>query len=407
MTKEIFNTFGAKIFCSAGMMFMVFLTAKLLGAEGRGTVSLLGTSIFITSIFGGFVGGPSLVYIYPRHRNKKETAGIIKLSYLWEVIISFFIAAIFYIGRWVPMALIPHIFFLGFFLSIFMTNLFLFQSFEKMGIYNLSLVLQMFFLIMIFCVLSFLFDKRTVDSYIISLYISYLIGISFQIFFIYHTIKFLEDGERLSFSVIKEMLNLGFMNQLANFFQYLNYRFTYFVLNELKGPADVGIYSVGVGIAESLWIISSSLYTVQYAKITNTNDLNYARKLTLKFSRMSFLFTLLALIPIFFIPSHFFVIIFGNEFNEVKRVILYLSPGILIFAVAIIFYHYFAGIGKYHIYALGALFGFLFTLTFNLLLVQKYGWLGSALSTDICYIAIFAFALFAFFRKEKSSRCVE
>jgi O-antigen/teichoic acid export membrane protein len=406
MIKDILNTFGAKIFYSGGMLFLVVLTAKLLGAEGRGIVSLLGTSIFIASILGGFIGGASLVYICPRHRSKKETVGILKISYIWEIMVSFLTTAIFYIGGWVPKDIVPHIFFLGFFLSVFMTNLFLFQSFEDMRIYNLSLTLQMFFLILIFCLLSFLFGRKTVGSYILSLYISYIIGISFQIFFIHKTIKFLGDGNADFFSIIKEMIKFGFMNQLANFFQYLNYRFSYFVLNEIRGTDEVGIYSVGVGLAESVWIISSSFYTVQYAKITNTNDLDYARELTIKFSKMSFLFTFLALIPFFFIPSSFFGTIFGSEFNEVKKIILYLSPGILIFAFAIILCQYFAGIGKYHIYTLGAFTGFVFTITFNFLLVKRYGYIGSALSTDLCYLALCLSVLFVFL-KEAKKKCAE
>lgn len=409
MRKEILNTFGARFFYSGGNLLMVILTAQLLGAEGRGIVSLLGTSIFIISIFGGFIGGASLVYISPKHRNKRETEGIIKISYIWEVLTSFFITAIFYIGGWVPKGLIPHIFFLGVLLSIFMTNIFLFQSFEDIGTFNLSLLIQMLSLIFTFCVLSLFFGRKTVDSYIISLYVSYLTVISFQIFFIYQTIKSFEEGVNPSFSIIKELLKFGFMNQLANLFQYLNYRFSYFVLNELKGSADVGIYSVGVGIAESVWIIAASFYTLQYAKITNTKDIHYARELTIKFSKSSFLFTFLAIILILLIPSHFFGIIFGNEFVEVKRIVFYLSPGILIFAFAIILCHYFAGIGKYHIYALGAFLGFLFTVAFNLLLVKRYGWIGSAVSTDICYTALCTFVLYCFFKEAKHKKpiCAE
>jgi O-antigen/teichoic acid export membrane protein len=139
------------------------------------------------------------------------------------------------------------------------------------------------------------------------------------------------------------------MAQLGNVIQYLNYRLSYFILNHYTTYANVGIYSVGVMTSESIWLISSSIATVQYSKIANINDLNYSRDLTLKLAKLSFVATFICVIILNFLPQGVFYFIFGKDFGPVKTVIFYLSTGIISFGLTVSISHYYAGVGKYYI----------------------------------------------------------
>jgi len=150
------------------------------------------------------------------------------------------------------------------------------------------------------------------------------------------------------------------MAQLGNVIQYLNYRLSYFILNHYTTYANVGIYSVGVMISESIWLISSSIATVQYSKIANINDLNYSRDLTLKLAKLSFVATFICVIILNFLPQGVFYFIFGKDFGPVKTVIFYLSTGIISFGLTVSISHYYAGVGKYYINTIAAFIGLIF-----------------------------------------------
>lgn len=401
MLKNVFNTLITRGLVAVSSFILIILTARFLGAEGRGAVSVLGSSIWMLTLLSGFVGGASLVYIIPRHREKRSLKGIILISYLWSIFIGAPAVISLYICGGIPSSLLLHAFFLGVLASFFFINLFLLLSFEKIFFYNLSLLLQIFLNLFFFTFMATFLGRKTIGAYITSLYISYFFVLLFHLPLLLSIASSLPEGSPFSVRLLKDILRLGFISQLGNLIQFLNYRLSYFILNSVRGEAEVGIYSVGVGIAESAWIVATSISTVQYARLANIEDRNLAAELTVKFSNLSVILTLFLLIFFLLLPPGVFTGVFGREFGEVKRVVLFLSPGILILAFAMIYTHYFAATGRYHVNTLSALVGLIFTLFFNLLLVKDYGCRGSAVAADVSYFSICLYVLVHFLRERE------
>jgi O-antigen/teichoic acid export membrane protein len=153
------------------------------------------------------------------------------------------------------------------------------------------------------------------------------------------------------------MFRLGILNQLAHIFQLLSFRMSYYWLGQVYSEAEVGIFSNGTSLIESVWLISRSISLVQYSRIVNMTDKKEAQKLTLDLSKLSFVISFIILIPMILLPSSFYEFIFGAGFGGIRLVIQALAPGVLFLNLNIIISHYFSGIGKYQLNSIASFAG--------------------------------------------------
>jgi O-antigen/teichoic acid export membrane protein len=142
---------------------------------------------------------------------------------------------------------------------------------------------------------------------------------------------------------------------------------------------------VGVQLSESVWLVGRSIHMVQYARISNEKDQDYAARLTLSLTKISFLITTLCITLLYILLILFFPLIFTAEFSSVKLIMACLSLGILIFSVSIILSPYFSGIGKPVHNTISAAIGLLFTLISGLILIPRFGFIGAGFSATISY----------------------
>jgi O-antigen/teichoic acid export membrane protein len=238
-----------------------------------------------------------------------------------------------------------------------------------------------FFMVLIFWL--FILQKREVISYIIGLYASYLFAFSGSLIIIlarakWGTIKGMPG-------VLKEIFRYGSIMQTGNILQFFNYRLSYYLIEIFMGRAALGVYSVGVQLSESAWLVSRSISLVQYSRISNEKDLNFAARLTLSLTKVSFLITACCIAMLYILLILFFPLIFAPEFNPVKLIIASLSTGILAFSVSIILSPYFSGIGKPGQNTIAAAIGLLFTLISGWILIPRFGFIGAGLSATISY----------------------
>jgi O-antigen/teichoic acid export membrane protein len=161
----------------------------------------------------------------------------------------------------------------------------------------------------------------------------------------------------------------------------------------------VGIYSNAISIVESIWLISRSISMVQNARIVNSNDLNYSVRITVQLLKVSFLLVFGVVIILQFIPASFYQFLFGEEFGDVRTVILTVSPGILFFCISFILSGLFAGTGNYKYNTISSLAGLIVTIPLVIILIPKYGLIGAGISASVSYCTHTAVKLTYFIRK--------
>ena len=67
--------------------------------------------------------------------------------------------------------------------------------------------------------------------------------------------------------IANESIRLGLKGQIGNVLQFFNYRLDIFFVNYFLGVTSVGLYTVGVAIAELLWYIPDAIATFFISKI--------------------------------------------------------------------------------------------------------------------------------------------
>ncbi len=403
MLKKIIGTTGARFFSAFLTFVILWITTNYLGKEGVGTISLIILDIAIILLLNDFIGGSALVYYTPRRNVSK----LLTISYIWAFIVIIIFFGIFRLLSLSPIiynTIIPsgfeyHILAIGLLNTLSFINLNILVGKENIKMYNTIFVIQIIALFLSLVFFIFIINKVEVISYVYSLYISQ--SISFLLGVLCLKKHFTFKNHDHIFALIKEILNYGSMTQFANIIHLTNKRLSFYVIRSFIGMGSLGIYSAGVQLSEGLRLIGQSISIVQFARISNTTDMDYAKTLTLRLLKFTTLITAFCMIILLLIPTDVFEYIFGENFGFIRPVMFSLSIGVVAIAASMIFSHYFSGTGKPKYNAISSGVGLVFTLIFAFILIPEYGIIGAGITATLAYSASAVYQLIIFVRITK------
>jgi len=390
--RNIYTTFATNFVSALLNLLIAVVISQTLGAHVKGEQSIILTNIVILLLFNNIIGGATLVYIVPRFDNRK----VVLYSYLWAFIVC---SGAFLVMRLIPglsHELLIHTFILTFISALASANTMILLGKEKILAKNAIHILQILSVAVFLVFAIFALNIENINAYIYALYFGYGSSLLLSIILL---AKHWNAGQKIAEikkPLIPSMFRFGFFNQLSHITQMLSLRLSYYLLLIFYGNESVGIYSVAVAIIESVWLISKSIATVQYARITNSTDEAYNLRLTVKLLRTSLLFSILMIIGLSILPVSFFRFLFGEEFGPVKQIILLLIPGVFFYNFYLITGHYFSGKGKYHINTVASAIGLLVTLALSLVLIPLYDFYGAAMAGSLSFIATSTYAFWVF-----------
>lgn len=402
MFKKIIVTIGTRALTAILLLTTMILNANYLDPEMVGTISLIVFSVAIIQLFTNFVAGAALVYLTPR-------TGIYKLfvpAYIWSFVVTLSTASMLQlIGNISPiLEIIPEgyfkpVLFLALVMSFTSVNYMLLLGLERVNSYNLVSLIQ---IIMLFLILLFMFfgiGSFDVMAYYKAIFISYCLALATSLAMLYPAFK------RVPLTNMKELLRqilrFGTYVQFANIFQAMNYRLSLKFVDFYAGRAAVGVLSLGMQLAEGMWLISRSIATVQYSRLSNEMNYDYSVRLTLTLAKISWLVTGVAMLFVLAIPKFVFVAIFTARFGDVKLVIASLAVGIVMLSVSMIFSGFFSSINKPYHNTISSAIGLLFTIGLGLLLIPKLGIMGAGISATISYSCLTVYQFIVFSRMTK------
>ena len=396
MLKKIIGTTGSRLICSILGFAALIIAANEIGQEGVGVIYgqiVLGITIVV--MLSNFVGGGALIYLIPRH----DTFKIFILSYFWAFFSAIIGTFILYVFKLIPESYEEHVFFLSLIQSFLAANYNILLGKEKIKIFNIINIIQSSALFLSLICFIYLFENIHIDAFVYSLFFGF--GFAFLISLIWVSKEISITNLKGLNLVIKEVYKFGFFVQFAGIIQLLNYRLSYyliefFICRPAGSTALLGLYTTSNQLSEGTWLVGKSVATVQYSKISNTDDNDYSIRLTLSFLKFTFTITVLILSIILLLPEAFYTSVFGAEFINIKPVLYSLAVGILAVSITMIFTHYFSGTGQHYINTIGSAIGFVFTLVLGLILIPKYNIIGAGITASAAYSAssVFAFVMF-------------
>ncbi len=385
MFKKIASTFLTKILTAFINLIVAVVISRWTGAEGKGIQGLfIATLTMITTVMG-ILGLISLTYLVP----KKKTANYFVIADLWSILIGIIVYFLLKSANVVPQNFVLQLSIISFLASVAGNHLSIYLIKEKISTYNFLLFGQPLVNILIIIIMFAHKGSFSINDYVNSLTISFLL----QFLYSFAGLKILiKEKFTLKIKEFAEdmflMFRYGFINQLGTLVQMISFRGTYYILDAFSSTIEVGIYSNAVSIAESVWIISRSLALVFYSRVINTGSKAYHLKLYRRFASLAFWLQVIALCCLILIPANIYVIIFGEEFKDLKYIILLLLPAMLFFGQSLITGHYFSGTGKHHINLLSNFTGMLMVLIISFILIPQYVTTGAAIATALGYFSL-------------------
>lgn len=385
MFETIVKTFFSKVLFLFVNFFLVIYTAHLWGSTGRGTIALFMSDLAIVAIVSDIVAGSSLAYYASRYRLRQ----LLPRVYIWAIASSLF----------VPIVLItirPHenwylLIIASLALSLMSSSAQVFIGRREMGKYNFQQSIQPLLLLLL--AISFCSANMLVTGYFYALIVTYLLLFVISIWQMRRTVDPEPKGMR---PVLTQLISYGGLSQLSVFMQFLNYRLTYYFLVAIQGVGSVGVFSVGVAIAEALWIICRSISVVIFSRSMHNQDRAMMEEDAKFAMKLSLCVSIVAALSILVVPEGLYTNIFGKDFTQTKMVLCYLMPGILAISVSDIAGHYFAAQRQLIILTVKSAVGLLLTVLLSIILIPRFGLEGACVAMSTSYLVSSAVLLHAF-----------
>ena len=381
MIKRILQHFAARVL-TAGLSFaVVWLTARYLGAAGRGQVSLFFTDMAGLVLLAGLVGGSSLIYLVPR----RNVWHLLPPAYGWAVVVSVAGAGAVGLLRPVSLVYVLHLGAVTLVQVLFSINLFLLLGRKREQAFNVLTTAQAALLAGALALAFGPLHWASVTAYYYANYVAYGLPWLLSLGLLLRLPDAWGSHGRRRRVAARELARHSRGAHLSNLLSFANYRFGYYVVAYLASAQALGVLSVGVALAEAIWLIPRSTALIQYVALVNAPDQRGQTYAALRGSRLTLLATAGAVLGLAAVPAAWLAAIFGPEFGAAHGVILALAPGILFNGAGMQASTYFSGTARYRVNNHAALLGVAVTVPVSVLLVPRLGMVGAALGMSASY----------------------
>ena len=358
-------------------LLVLLVSSKQLGGEIIGQVSLLLLNITIIQLINEVFTGYSLVHFIPTSSVKN----IYKTGLVWTVICILILNALFLMLHIGLRDLAVHVAFLSFIGTLHSFHLVILLGKEKIKSYNLLMSLQPALLLITLFVNVFILKTKSLNSYLIALYISFCFSFVMSL---YPILKLLTDSTKthtLTTNTAAIFKN-GFINQIGNLAHVLGGRYNFYLLSS---TLLVGVFSRANSLMESAWVISGSVTPIVLTHVANQKEVSTNGRLTFLLAKVSFLLSVLCVLLILVLSANLFEYILGNDFKDIKTLMLYLSPGILCISFSTVISHYFSGLGRQSVQLIANSLGLAATVCLGPFLIARYQLVGACYTTSVSY----------------------
>ncbi|MBA2475441.1 MAG: hypothetical protein H0V40_05750, partial [Actinobacteria bacterium] len=191
----------------------------------------------------------------------------------------------------------------------------------------------------------------------------------------------LADGH--SRTLLRVALLLGAV-QVVNL---ASYRIELFMLRRFEGLAEIGVYSITMQAAESIWLIPAALATAVTAPAVHEVE-EQAARLVVQAARRSLLLTAAVAAAVGVAAPFFIPLVLGEDFAGASLPLALLLPGVVAYApVTVLVVYLSVRRGRPRLSLVVSLVGLAVTCTCAIPLIRAYGTGGAAVASSIGYAA--------------------
>jgi O-antigen/teichoic acid export membrane protein len=389
-TTGLVALLGGQIACAAVAVVIEICYARFLGPAGRGQVSLCLMAIYTLALLAG-LGGEIPITTWaadPMRRPKGWFSSVLLCGLIGSIATGAIWAVVFW--EWHPrflrgitsplaalvLAAVPVTVLIGYFNAALMGH----EQFRAGAI--LSFAAQVAELAGVGILL--LIFGRTAEMALLGYAFGLLSGVVIAAVILR---KFLR-GVWTSLPSVRSLvaaLSFGVRGQLGNVATLFNYRLDVFIVNYFLNPAQVGLYTLGVVISESLWQIPRA---VAVALLPRTARTIYegATEFTCAVTRQVLVIACLSGLAIAVASPLAIPLLFGARFSPSVSVIWWILPGTISLSLAKVMSADLAARGKPEYSSICAFLSLAVTVVLDFTLIPWMGIRGAALASSIAYL---------------------
>lgn len=382
MLRRVAHHFVARLGGALGSLGVVWLTARYLGAAGRGQVSLFVTDTAALLLFTGLLGGSSLIYLVPR----RNVWHLLAPAYGWALVVCGLGATLAGAlrGGW-PYGL--HLAALAGLQALLSINLSLLLGRGHERLFNLLTTGQVL-LLAVALAAALALGYRTVPVFYYASYLAYAGPLLLSTARLWQLPDVRRGHRRRRRATARELARHSRGAHFSNIIVFANYRLGYYVVAYLLGAPALGVLSVGVAVAEGLWLIARSTSLIQYVALVRAPAAGQDRA-GRALGRMGLAvlgLTALGAVVLAAIPAGWLAGMFGPAFAAARPVLWALAPGIVANAGVNLVSTYFAAQARYGVNNCAAGLGLLIVVPLTVGLVPRLGIVGAALAMSASYL---------------------
>lgn len=391
-TKSVTITFFSNLFLFFLSIITTTILARMLGPDGKGVYDVASNLLTFATLFLGFGLASSNIFFLGKNREHLEEVignnilltflGIIPLIpfYFLNAHYHFqFLRSVTNIQILIVLVTVPFINYKSAMINIML-------GLQNVVEYNRLNIIDKVLNVILLVIFMFTLVSPT------SALLAALVGTIFLIIWIdYILLIQVKKHPHLNLSLMREMLGYGFKAQLGNIIQKLNYRLDVFIVSYFLPIGQVGIYGIAVVMAETLWGISGSIATIVFPVISSAQDKKEMHTFTNQVTRISF--TLIVCCSLILVSLNrplitpFIEFWFGSGFTAAATALVLLLPGVSIFSISNILANYLAGVGLVAKNIYSSIVSAIVTVTFDIILIPRFGINGAAIASSLSYIA--------------------
>lgn len=355
-----------------GLLFTIF-QSRYLGAEIKGQVATVNSIVSITSIVFGL--GIYQAYPYFKRNSKVDIMPIfLKISLLllmvYSVISAFTIFVFELSAKYIAVIILTPLLTYDSLVS-YIT---LIEVPNKRSATDIAVVFSELVLLIILWIVA-------PPSFIIGVIVITIKDIVKAILFTGWWRKRIFVQSESIWKWIPKLIRFGFFPMLSLLMTTLNYRVDILMLNGKVADAEIGIYSVGVLLAERIWMLPDAMNGVMVSNITKGKDAREAAYV-IRICNTVCLFIILGIIVL---GKPFINIVFGDEYTGAYQVTVILLAGVfsMIYYKLIVAYN--VAMGKQAVSFMLLSIGVISNVIANIVLIPAMGIYGAGIASVISY----------------------
>lgn len=390
-----------------GILAGVFIT-RILGPEGRGLYAIFYTNTILFCTVFGFSITNSIVFFTANERISRERLKAI----IVVLLMATFLLSVFTVIAWLQSGYsdlflpdaTPTVSLLILFLITILTTQVnaaftaFFQGLRHFRIVNLILILNGIYGFVAFLIA---YIMHTRDYYHFDLTGIVYISLVILVLNTVHWLVYYLRHERIKFSFhvslkqdFRTFFRFTLMNHLSNILHFFNHRMIVWFIAFYLDNWKLGIFSLGMGLAQLLYLFSNPLTLVLESFLSSEETKNRG-ELFSRFSRIQFTAVLIVCILAALISPFVVPLIYGGDFHSSVAILNVIMIGVIMSCQSGIISSFFLASNQLRHNLISSAIGVLVTIAFAPVLIEKYQIMGAAFAQVLTYLSIFIYLLIA------------